>query len=334
MKLGVAISWRGATIESSRAIAREADRRGFEYLWLTEAWGLEALSSAGYLLGLTSKIKVGVGVLNVFSRSAALIGMACATLDQIAPGRFLLGLGSSAKAVVEGWHGLSYTKPAQRTKEYVEIVKRVARGDQLDYSGEIFKLSGFRLYTKARQSEQEVYIGAIGEKNLEMAGAIAQGAIVTMYPLSKIPHALEILGRSAPSITGKKTLFAYFPIKITRNSSEAEKARMEVAKYLGFYIASMGKYYAANLSSLGFDKNVKRIVEAHAAGGSRAAAEAVGDELAGELSIVGTIDEIRNKVSRIPKCVVPVFALDSTPLSRFGLDELEPLLAVSRSETD
>lgn len=327
MKLGVAISWRGATVESSRAIAQEAERVGFEYLWLTEAWGLEALSSAGYLLGLTSKIKVGVGVLNVFSRSAALIGMACATLDQIAPDRFVLGLGSSARAIVEGWHGVPYARPVQRTKEYVEIVKRVARGDQLDYSGEVFKLSGFRLYTKARQREQEVYIGAMGEKNLETAGAIADGAIVTMYPLSKISHALEILGRSIPDAREKKTLFAYFPMKIARNSDEAEKARMEVARNLSFYIASMGKHYAANLSALGFDSSVRRIIEAHAKGGSKAAAEAVDDELIDELSIVGDIEEIRNKVRRIQRGVVPVFALDSTlawDMSGLRLNELEP----------
>ncbi len=132
--------WRGATIDSTRAIAQEAERLGFEYLWLTEAWGLETLSTAGYLFGITSKIKIGIGVLNVFSRSAALIGMACATLDQIAPGRFVLGLGSSGKAVVKNWHGQQFAKPIERTKEYVGIIKRVASGESLDYSGEIPKV--------------------------------------------------------------------------------------------------------------------------------------------------------------------------------------------------
>jgi len=330
LKLGVAVNWRGATIESSRAIAKEADSLGFEYLWLTEAWGLEALSSAGYLLGLTSRIKVGIGVLNVFSRSAALIGMACATLDQIAPDRFVLGLGSSAKAVVENWHGFSYTKPIQRTKEYVEIIKRVARGDQLDYSGDMFKLSGFRLYTEAKQHEQEIYIGAIGEKNLKMAGATADGAIVTMYPLSKISHALQILGRSTADVSGRKTLFAYLPMKITRNSEETEQAKRKVARHIGFYIASMGRYYATNLSALGFDGNVKRIIEAYSDGGSKAAAAAVDDELINELSIIGGADEIQEKISEIAEGVVPVFALDPTSTSdtsEFRLGELEPILS-------
>jgi len=321
--------WRGATIERSRAIAQKADRLGFDYLWLTEAWGLESLSTAGYLLGLTSKIKIGIGVLNVFSRSAALIGMACATLDQIAPNRFVLGLGSSARGVVENWHGEPFSEPMQRTREYVEIVKRVARGDQLDYSGEILKLSGLRLYTRPMKREQEIYIGAIGDKNLELAGAISDGAIVTMYPLSKISHALEVLERSNPS-GKKKTLFLYLSMKIVSNSQEMENARNEVARNISFYVASMGKYYSRNLAALGYDQMVKKILAAHSEGGSKAATAAVDEDLINELSMIGNVDEIREKLLKLPRNVVPVFALDSPPtedITGLKLDELAPLVA-------
>ncbi len=270
--------WRGATIDSSRAIAEKADRLGFEYLWVTEAWGLEALSTTGYLLGLTSKIKIGVGVLNVFSRSAALIGMACATFDQMTPGRFVLGLGSSARDVIERWHGGTFSKPMQRTREYVEIVKRVSRGDPLDYSGEISKLSGFRLYTRPMQKEQEIYIGAIGDKNLELAGQISDGAIVTMYPLSKLSHALEALERSNTS-GKKKTLFLYLPVKLAGDSQEVQSAKTAVARNIGFYVASMGKFYSRNLSALGFDQSVQKILDAYSQGGSKAATAAADEEL-------------------------------------------------------
>src|SRR5579872_266294 len=223
MKIGVSISWRSATIDSSRAIALEADRTGFEYLWLTEAWGLEALSTAGYLLGLTSRIKLGIGVLNVFSRSAASIGMACVTLDQIAPNRFILGLGTSGRAVVERWHGKKFARPLQRTREYVKVVKQVARGEEVNYQGEILKLAGFKLYTKPRESDQEIYIGAMGEKNLRLAGEISDGAIVTMYPLSKLFDALETVRRSSPGDGREKKIFAYLPFKVARSSEELQK---------------------------------------------------------------------------------------------------------------
>jgi alkanesulfonate monooxygenase SsuD/methylene tetrahydromethanopterin reductase-like flavin-dependent oxidoreductase (luciferase family) len=129
MDFGIALSWRGATIEGTRGVCLEADRVGFGYFWITEAWGMEALSTAGYLLGISRNIKIGCGVLNAFSRSAALIGMACATLDQISPGRFLLGMGTSGRKLVERWHGIGFEKPVTRLKEYLEVIREVTRGE-------------------------------------------------------------------------------------------------------------------------------------------------------------------------------------------------------------
>ncbi len=142
-----------------------------------------------------------------------------------------------------------------------------------------------------------------------MAGKVSDGAIVTMYPLSKISHALDVLRRSASS--EKKTLFAYLPLKITLISTETETAKMEVARNIRFYVTSMGKYYAQNLSTLGFDQSVRKIISAYSKGGSKAATEAVGEDLIEELSFVGSIDEIREKLKKIPAGVVPVFAVDS-----------------------
>jgi alkanesulfonate monooxygenase SsuD/methylene tetrahydromethanopterin reductase-like flavin-dependent oxidoreductase (luciferase family) len=323
LKLGVSILWRGATIDSTRAIALESERLDFEYLWLTEAWGLEALSTAGYLLGLTSKIKIGVGVLNVFSRSPAVIGMACVTLDQIGPGRFILGLGTSGKAVVEKWHGGSFSRPMQRTIEYVETVRQIAGGGNVEYRGKILDLSGFRLYTTPKESKQEIYIGAVGDKNLELAGKVADGAIVTMYPISRLSRAIEMLGRS-----GKK-VFAYLPARIVDSSSEAAKARFEVARNIAFYVASMGKYYARNLSYLGFDESVRKIIAAHEAGGSRAAAAAVDQTMIDELSLIGNVDEVREKLMKIPQEVIPVIGVDPPPskdISGLRLDAFRPLI--------
>ena len=165
--------------------------------------------------------------------------MACVTLDQIAPGRFILGLGSSGKAVVENWHGTSFAMPIRRTKEYVEIITRVLAGIIWIMLARYLRLSGFRLYTNSRSSDQEIYIGAIGDRNLTIAGEISDGAIVTMYPLSKIQHALERL-EPANSQGKEKRLFVYVPLRITLNSDETIKARMEVAKNIAFYVSSMG----------------------------------------------------------------------------------------------
>lgn len=163
--------------------------------------------------------------------------------------------------------------------------------------------------------EQEIYLGAMGEKNLELAGQISDGAIVTMYPLSKISQALEVLERSGANgeRSRSKELFAYVPLKIAENAEDAETARSEVARNIGSYIASMGEYYARNLAVLGFERNVEKILRTHSQADSKAATAAVDDELIEELSLIDSVDEIKEKLLKLPKGVVPVFAVDSPP---------------------
>ncbi|MDG6999762.1 MAG: LLM class flavin-dependent oxidoreductase, partial [Nitrososphaerota archaeon] len=182
--LGVTVSWQGATVPCVRSVALSAEELGFEYLWVPEAWGLDATTTIAHLLTVTSSIKIGTGILNVYSRSAALIGMTCATLEQISPGRILLGLGTSGKSLVEDWHGVQFARSLQRTKEYVEVIRKVATGEKVEFEGELLRLARFRLYTKPC-SPPPIFLGAIGEKNLKLAGKISDGAIVATYPLSK-----------------------------------------------------------------------------------------------------------------------------------------------------
>jgi alkanesulfonate monooxygenase SsuD/methylene tetrahydromethanopterin reductase-like flavin-dependent oxidoreductase (luciferase family) len=327
LKLGLSILWRGATIDATRKISLEAENLGFEYLWITEAWGLEALSTIGYLLGLTQRIKIGTGILNVYSRSAALIGMACATLEQISPGRFVLGLGSSGKSLVQDWHGMKFEYPLQRTKEYVEVIKRVARGESVDYSGEVLKLSRFKLYSNPLDTDLKIYLGAIGERNLRLSGSIANGAIVTMYPISKLQYAVDLICGTDGSGTKKNLVFAYFPAAVTRSDAETKAARRAIARNISFYVSSMGPYYAKNLSKLGFDQSVKKILDAYASGGSKRAAEAVDEKFMDELSLVGTEEEVRAKISRMPSGVVPVVAIDQSSAENISmLRAFEPLI--------
>jgi alkanesulfonate monooxygenase SsuD/methylene tetrahydromethanopterin reductase-like flavin-dependent oxidoreductase (luciferase family) len=328
MEYGVALSWRGTTVDGTRTLCTEADRLGFEYFWITEAWGLEALSTAGYLLGFSRNIKIGTGVLNVFSRSAALIGMACATLDQISPGRFLLGIGASGKKLVENWHGVSFEKPSTRVKEYVKVIQRVVRGDPVDFRGETMKLSDFKLYAKPIERKQEIFLGAMGDRNLQLAGEISDGAIVTMYPISQLAHALHEVNGSALS-GAKKEVFSYLQLKVAKNEAEKENAKTEIAKHIAFYVASMGANYARNLCKLGFEKDVNEIIAAHSSGGSKSAAQAVSEKLIGELSLIGTPEEIQEKVTGIPDGVTPVFVVDApqdSDIRALKLDQLAPLL--------
>ena len=117
-----------------------ADELGYDSIWLGESWGYELFTSMADLARETKRIKIGAGIANIYSRTPALIASTVATLDERSGGRILLGLGPSGANVIEHWHGVPFQKPVQRTREYVEIIRMILRGEKLVYNGEIFHL--------------------------------------------------------------------------------------------------------------------------------------------------------------------------------------------------
>jgi alkanesulfonate monooxygenase SsuD/methylene tetrahydromethanopterin reductase-like flavin-dependent oxidoreductase (luciferase family) len=307
---GVTVDWRGATIDGLTSISLQADYSGCGYLWVPEAWGLEAFSTLGRLLSITKRIRIGTGVANIFSRTAGTIGMACATLNQIAPGRFLLGLGISGRGLVESFHGVKFETPFERMQEYVDVIRKVESGEPVDYNGKILKLSKFRLFAEPVKPPVPLYLGAMGEKNLNLAGKIADGAIVTCYPLSKLGQCLDAVNQSDPS--KKKKIFAFIHLRLVNNEREEAVAKLEVARFVSFYVASMGEYYAQNLRRLGFEKEVNEIRAAASSGGTSEAAKVISEDFLQEFSLIGRPAEILARVTSIPDNAHPVFVLDAT----------------------
>ncbi len=311
-RFGVTIDWRGASLEALTTIALQADHSGCGYMWVPEAWGLEAFSSIGHLLSVTKRVKIGTGIVNVYSRSAGTIAMACSTLNQLAPQRFLLGLGTSGKGLVEDFHGVKYEKGLKRTEEYVSVIKKIESGEQIDHEGEIVKLRRFRLFTAPVKPPTQIYLGAIGEKNLSLAGRIADGAIVTLYPISKLAEAHALMNQDSGS-GKKKRIFAYIPLCLTWNEREETSAKSELAKFVSFYIASMGKYYAKNLARFGYGKQVEEIQAAVSSGASTLeASKKISDEFLNDFALIGTPSKVLDRVVLIPDGIHPVFAMSAT----------------------
>jgi alkanesulfonate monooxygenase SsuD/methylene tetrahydromethanopterin reductase-like flavin-dependent oxidoreductase (luciferase family) len=311
-RFGVTVDWRGASIGALTTIALQADHSGCGHLWVPEAWGLEAFSTLGHLLSITRRIKVGTGIVNVFSRSAGTIAMACATMNQLAPNRFMLGLGASGKGLIESFHGIRFEKGLKRTEEYVEVIKKIQSGETVDFNGEILKLARFRLFATPVVPSVPIYLGAIGEKNLNLAGKIADGAIVTLYPISKLRKCIEFVEQASQG--RKKKVFSYIPLRVTSNEREDADAKLEVSRFISFYVTSMGRYYPQNLIKLGFGKQVEEIRSANSSGVTAEASKAVSDELLKELSLIGRPTQIFDRLATIPEEVYPVFALAASSL--------------------
>src|SRR5438128_9762750 len=198
MKLGVHIGYWGLGLSSEDQlhIVQEAERLGYDSVWTAEAYGSDAATVLGWLAGQTSRIRLGSGIFQMPARSAAMTAMTAATLDQISGGRMLLGIGSSGPQVAEGWHGQPFAKQLQRTREYVEILRKALARERLEYHGDTYELpipdgpgKALKLMISPIQERIPIFIAAIGPKNTALTGEIADGWIPFMYAAE---HAEEI----------------------------------------------------------------------------------------------------------------------------------------------
>ena len=194
MKIGVVTEPR---LPGAADFAREAERLGVDSLWVPEVWGYDALTGLAYLAAGTTSIGLGTFVVQLGSRSPALLATSALSLQALSGGRFLLGIGTSGPRVMEGWHGVRFTKPVQTTRETIEIVRTVSRGERLVHDGEIYPLplpnsDGAALVPMVAPAHVPVYNAAMGPANLALTGELADGR--PYYTMA------EIRGRTLASV--------------------------------------------------------------------------------------------------------------------------------------
>src|SRR6202165_1364062 len=187
MKLAVALPYTDTPWPEVVEYVQEAERLGFEAVFVAEGYSYDAVSIMAALAMETGRIKIGAGILNVFSRSPALLAQSAGALDMLSGGRFILGLGTSGPQVVQGWHGIPFEKPLQRTREVIDIVRMALRRERLNYDGQTIKLNmGLKLINHPVRDAVPIIIAALGPKNLEMTGEIADGWMPTLFAPSQL----------------------------------------------------------------------------------------------------------------------------------------------------
>ena len=139
MQLAMSMGYTGSFKENVARVV-ELEKAGLDIVWLAEAYSFDAISQVGYLAAVTERLQIGTGIVNVYSRTAALMGQTAAGCDMVSDGRFILGLGASGPQVVEGFHGMAYEKPMQRINEYIDVVRMTLRREPLVYNGKVVKL--------------------------------------------------------------------------------------------------------------------------------------------------------------------------------------------------
>src|SRR5438034_3559109 len=183
MKLALNLPYEGSlAFPEAVELAQRAEALGFESVWMPEAYGTDAVSILGALAARTQRIRLGTGIVNVFSRTPALRGQTAATLDLISGGRFILGLGTSGHQVVSGWHGMPFDQPLVRMRETIAIVRQVLRRERLIFEGEVFRLDkGLKLLARPVRDTVPIYLATLTPGGLRLTGELADGWIPTLF---------------------------------------------------------------------------------------------------------------------------------------------------------
>ena len=167
-----------------------AERQGYDGVWLADIGTVDVLTLAAALAVKTEALRIGLAVVPAYTRTPAVFASTAMTLSHLAPGRVIMGLGSSSHTMIEGWHGMAFEKPLTRVKETTLLLRKMLAGQREQFEGETLRSSGYTLRPPA-MGEVPIYLAALRPKMLEMAGEFGDGIVLNSYPLEALPRMLE-----------------------------------------------------------------------------------------------------------------------------------------------
>ena len=256
-------------------------------IWIPETWGMENFSMLTAVSNKTTTQKIGSSIINIYSRSPALIAMGAATVDTLSNERLILGLGTSSLPVVETFHGYKFEKPVQRMKEYVEIIRLILSGKQVNYTGKIFDLKNFTLLLKPKRESIPIYLAAVNQKMVDLTWNIGDGVIFYLRPLNEMKETIT-------KMQSKKKINVTCQI-ITSIAEDSDIAINRAKKTLAFYV-SVGKIYREFLANNGFKNETSNIFDEFKKSGLKSNYELVSDYMLQSLCIAGNPDECKKQL--------------------------------------
>jgi len=308
MRLGLNLGYWGAGADTDNlALAREADRLGFAVVWAAEAYGSDAATVLSWVAAQTERIDVGSAVFQIPARSPAMAAMTAATLDTLSGGRFRLGLGVSGPQVSEGWHGVRFDKPLARTREYVAIVRKALRRERLRYAGEHYTLplpdgpgKALTLTVHPVREHIPVYLAAVGPRNLELAGEVADGWLAIFYSPEYAAEALAHVaaGRTAAGLSMDG--FDAVPTVPVVLGDDVAAAADAVRPYTALYVGGMGSreknFYNAQMIRMGWPAEAAEIQDRYLSRDYEGAMAAVPRAFLEQTSLLGDRARIADRL--------------------------------------
>ncbi len=309
MRLSVRVRYAGPAALEPLLLA--AEDLGYDGFWVSEPWGVDAAALLGWCAARTRRIALGTHVASVFARTPGSTAAMAATLQDLSGGRFRLGLGTSGPNVVEGWHGVPFDRPVERTRDTVAIVRAVLAGEKVAHSGATttVPLAGNRALRTALSTpvpSVPIYLGALGPRNQRLTADVADGWTPTPYSPDTDGLATPLRERLAAN--GRAlTVAPTCPVAV---GDDLPGLFTLEQGWSAFYLGAMGEFYAAAATAMGYGAMVAAVRERYAAGDKRGAKAAVTDDYADAIGLFGPPARIRNRAARYGSAGVDELVLE------------------------
>ncbi len=307
MKVAIGFAPLNEDWEAAVTYAVEAERLGVDIAWTAETWGYDGATPLAYLAAKTTKLRLGTGIMQVGTRTPAMTAMTAMALASLSGDRFVLGLGVSGPQVIEGWHGVRFTRPIQRLREVVDIVRMVARGERLVYHGEIYDLplpggEGKAMASSARpRPNLPIYLATLGPKSLELTGEIADGWLGTSF----IPeHGSMFFDAIAAGATRVGRSLADLDLQVSAGvvafSDDVERLIPPRKPGLAFTLGAMGSrqhnFYNDVYRRAGYEDVALEVQDLWFRKQRETAAARIPDELVLKTNLIGTEDMVSERI--------------------------------------
>ena len=323
MRVGLYVAyWPWFSAEEQIALAEQADRVGLDSVWVAEAWGQDAVSVLGHLTAVTERIGLGSALMQIPARTPAATAMTAATLDVLSGGRFKLGLGVSGPQVSEGWHGVRFDKPLARTREYVEVVRSALARQTVVHEGEFFTLplpdgpgKALKLAVHPAREHLPVYLAAVGPKNLELAGEIADGWLAIFFSPAYAGEAMARIdaGRARSGREGEPfDVAATVPVSI---GPDVAACADPIRPYAALYVGGMGSrkqnFYNQLARRMGFEAEAAQVQDLYLDRKHREAMAAVPLDFIDQTSLLGPRSRIAERLHAFAEAGVTTLTIST-----------------------
>ncbi len=330
MKLGLSTGyWSSGPPAGIEDAIAEAERLGFDSMWAAEAYGSDALTPLAWWGAKTSRIKLGTSIAQLSARTPAATAMAAMTLDHLSGGRFILGLGASGPQVVEGWYGQPYPRPLERTREYIEIVRKIfARDEPVQFQGRHYELpySGGMGLGKPLKStihplrtDIPIYLAAEGPKNVALAAELADGWLPLFFSPRSDKFYRQALGDgfSRPGARRSAADFEVAAMVQIIVSDDIEMAANMIRPMLALYVGGMGakgaNFHFDVLARLGYEEECNHIQKLYLDGNKREAIAAVPTAMVEDTALIGPVEKIRDELQEWKKTCLTTMLVGGPP---------------------